>query len=1329
MLSRLLTLLFVIIPFLSRAEFDQTKILDGEATGMIHAIKYHEGQIWVGSEGGLFRITGNDIHHIPSSSIFNFDRIVQIEVDNKEQLWITTYNNGVYVFSDTGVIKHIDSQNGLPSNSTWALSLLGNSKMVVSLPDSLAVVDIESFNIDHIIDSDSFSDLEFNIIQSITTSSSDTLWVADNSNRILRIKFRDQIELTELPLNTTAPATSIYRKQNGDLLAGTMDGLFVKDKADDAFVMSYPFADNASTNEIFDISVNSSGTTLIAASQLYYIDNLTGNIEAVEKSIQRYSAHTAAYVSQVESLENGDFLVGHSVLGLMSFTKELTAIDIAHTGNEKITGLVSLNEKNDEAIILTSKGITKNNLTGSINPLLIADNARVIDADENDSRIFFTSGIDLIEYSESSMELSSTSLNLLNSTIKIESVTGASILEDGQYLISANGLNDYGIFIGSEELGYKKVLENTYTTKLYKSRTHGFLLATAYNGLLESGDGYEWHPVKSASHLSDKNISGIFEDRLGRVWYFADGDGLSFLDENLQADNTVPLELIGNSRHVRSVSEDSESNIWFTTTNGLFRLDKSLEYSISIGTESGIFEQDFEYNGIYKYGEDSLIVVGDKYSYLINTRLLNTFLNQRQSSATSVRITDVNSYDHSVKTLVKNERQLGKIDKRGISFPYSDFLISLTFAATNYAERKNLDFEYRLLGLNDAWMRSNALDGTATYSTLPPGDYEFQVRVSDSRSYAEQPITSLNINVLPPWWRTWQAYFIYALCIALGIVGFYKSRLRHVKFENNELNLLVDARTKDVQASRDRIQRLLDQKKALFSNVSHEFRTPLTLIAGPAAQLLEDEHDDKKQSSLNTIVSNASRLTHLVDQLLELEAIDSTTDLPVANYLVNDTVAFVVSSLKPLADEKNQTINVEYSSQPQAALIEDSLEKIIANLLSNAIKYTPRNGRIDISVSELDDEINISIADTGDGIAESDLDRIFQRFTRLEQSMDKQGSGVGLAVVKELVEANKGTINVVSHLDEGTEFSIVLPLGYFSEASSAKSVMSQAYVDQVYDNTKETNEDFTQTTDTNEKQKTILLVEDNSGLLEHLVSGLEEDYHCIAASDGKRGFVKARDIIPDIIISDVMMPHMDGFQMVDYLKSEPLTNHIPVIFLTAKGDKQTRLQSIEYGIDDCISKPFSFCELRLRIEQLLDVRELLKKRYAADIKDVLTNEKSSERKIKFSNEREQMFFDKFTLTIEQNFAKEGFNRTAAAKMLAVSVRQLNRKLGAMIDHNFNDYLKKYRLTKARELLRAGAQITEVSYDVGFSTPSYFSNCFKNEYGISPKQYCEKYRTG
>ena len=557
-------------------------------------------------------------------------------------------------------------------------------------------------------------------------------------------------------------------------------------------------------------------------------------------------------------------------------------------------------------------------------------------------------------------------------------------------------------------------------------------------------------------------------------------------------------------------------------------------------------------------------------------------------------------------------------------------------------------------------------------------------------------------------------------------------RMRTAHLKTTVLEEKVRERTKELSDKQNTISHLLDKKNELFANVSHEFRTPLTLILGPLKNLLHSDLSRATKNTLTGINTNAKRLLKLVDQLLTLARIDAALAPDSQVLALSQSARRIAAYFEPLANEKNIDFQIDIEDKLYLQGNADAVEQIVSNLLSNAIKYTPNNETILFCLKEDGDNISLQVTNTGAVIPQEQHETIFERFSRLEQHRASkiQGTGIGLALVKEWVKTLGGNISLSSTAEEGTTFLVKLPRLENVPAQEElvesvaelewqdKELLLSTAADNKEEQTKPLADLFDSENDDQMNKPIALIAEDNIELRQFLSNELSQQFLCIEAVDGDEATKLAQKHLPDIIISDVMMPKKDGFELAAAIRNNELTSHIPLILLTAKSDADSRISGFKQGIDDYIAKPFDMEELLVRINNLLSVRKLLKRRYSLE-----SNQSQSVPSLAGKKENSELrFIDKLNSVLEQHYGNAQLDVEELANLVSVSRSQLYRKLRATIDLTPLDFLREYRLQRATELLVNEIQIGVVADRCGFKSAAYFSTCFSARFGVSPKQY-------
>ncbi|MFC3192872.1 response regulator [Marinicella sediminis] len=773
---------------------------------------------------------------------------------------------------------------------------------------------------------------------------------------------------------------------------------------------------------------------------------------------------------------------------------------------------------------------------------------------------------------------------------------------------------------------------------------------------------------------------------------------------------------------VFEIIQDDFGRFWMSSDNGLYQLDLE-DQRVHRYTESdGLQSNDFLLISSHK-GASGKLYFGGRHG-------LNAFNPEDISineTPPKVVLTEVSQLN---KTIGLGQQTMGgflleqpieQLDFLELS--HNDLDIGFEFAALDYAAPARNQFAYRLLGFNDDWQYVGADNRRANFTNLSPGNYTFEVKAANKDGVWNPEPRQLAITVYPaPWFSPW-AYAAYGLIILLSIWGFVHYKTIASRNRARELQTQVAERTQEVVRQKQMVESLLDHKNEVFANVTHEFKTPLSLIVGPLDQLADLPVLDQHQDKVSMIKRNAQRLLLMVGQILKLSEAEQDKEVIREVQAVQPVCLMLFESFTPLAREKGIDLRLNNEHDVNVYATSECLEMVIGNLLSNAIKYTPQGGRVLISTEINKGHVSISVSDTGPGVSDQDKGRIFNRFVRLDGHQGVQGTGIGLAVVKEVTVANKGHAQVLDPVDGGAEFVVTFPV----TDQQVDGGLTEAMTEQLVRNTgTEINQHVVveqPDAQDDEQRPTVLIIEDNPDMQQHTLQVLQGGYQCLLASRGDEGIGLALKEIPDIIICDVMMPGMDGYQVTRVLRNDSKTSHIPIILLTALNTRESRIKGWRANIDRYVTKPFDAHELHAQLQNILSVRQLLQNQTAQII------ENKGDLEHLDLTKQDIRFLDQLKAVIVEVFGNEYIQKADLASRMAISERQLQRKVKALIGVGPLDLLRDHRLEHGREKLREGLQVSQVSDLCGFSSVSYFGTCFKKKFGMTPKQYQQLGRSG
>jgi len=756
---------------------------------------------------------------------------------------------------------------------------------------------------------------------------------------------------------------------------------------------------------------------------------------------------------------------------------------------------------------------------------------------------------------------------------------------------------------------------------------------------------------------------------------------------------------LNNSIPAHALYEVGKGHYWIVSKEGLIRYEavsgKFTPFSLPMVHEVIV-------TSAYNKDTDLIYLGCTDGVYYFNPKTIKS-----NTAIPPVKITDFRLFNQSVPIRGSFGDTMSWESPLEQSITYTDAIVlkhwqndfSFEFAALNYTLSEKNNYQYRLVNYDEGWINTTADRAYATYTNIPPGEYTFKVIGSNNDDIWNEEGTSITLTILPPWYWAWWSKTLYILLLAGILYALYR-------FQLNRQLATAEAR---------RLKELDSFKTKLYTNITHEFRTPLTVISGMADQVLDNP---KKwfQEGLTMIKRNSQQLLSLVNQMLDLSKLEAG-NLPV-NLIQEDLVVYLnylTESFHSYAETKD--IRLHFLSEMDELMMDYDPEKvqtIFTNLVGNAIKFTPAGGDVYIKLRETKDNYcQIEIKDTGIGISEEQLPHIFDRFYQADDSVTRQaeGTGIGLALTKELVKLLDGTIEVQSQTGEGTTFTVRLPI--HREAAIGKtSAPTSSLVSAI--GTSAAMPSLAMSSEASELP-VALLIEDNQDVLHYLAACLEGQYQLEMAANGQEGIEKALEAVPDIIISDVMMPKKDGFEVVQTLKNDERTSHIPIILLTAKADAASRIEGLERGADAYLAKPFEQKELEVRLRKLIELRQQLQTRYGA------LSPLSPTDNIAFA--KEDKFLLKVRQLVEENIEDENYGIEELCQELRISRVQLHRKLKALTDKSTSHVIRSIRLQKAYPLLlESDLNITEIAYRVGFSSSKYFSQVFKEEFGQTPSDF-------
>lgn len=783
---------------------------------------------------------------------------------------------------------------------------------------------------------------------------------------------------------------------------------------------------------------------------------------------------------------------------------------------------------------------------------------------------------------------------------------------------------------------------------------------------------------KTPKALLERNPNEILINTRGAVFFMNQSGEII---ERIKDDKGVPLE------NAFGAVKDNKEGIWILNTLGLHHLD-TLGRVSSYGEKEGINELE-GWNTKIKRLRNGEIFIGKKNNTF---HLFHPDSLPYNNTPPEVVFDEIRVNRKPLK-LSKNINYLNEI-----TLDFEQNFFSISFAALNFTRPDKNQYAYKMEGLHDSWIM-NGNENKAAFTNLREGNYTFRVKATNNDGVWNNEGISIKIKILPPWHRSTLACLIYLGLIGGGLFLFWNYQNRRRKLQR-QLQL--------EQAEAIRLKELDETKNRLYTNITHEFRTPLTVISGLADGL--DGNNIKKKK----ILENSKSLLHLVNQMLDLSKLESgQLKYEPILFEVISFLNYLTDSFSSLSNEKRISLNFHSDLERLEMDVDvEKLKLIIGNLISNAIKFTPEFGRVLVTAQQEKKELVIRIKDNGIGIPSNEISKIFDRFYQVNDKATREGegTGIGLAIVKEISRLMKGTINVKSEVNKGSEFMLTLPItknASVAESEVYKKQGSEETINSV-DDASDISTEFTKSDETITKQNNVLIIEDNSDVAFYIQSILNHDYNTAHMRNGRLGIDQAIESIPDLILCDVMMPEVDGFEVCSILKKDERTSHIPIIMLTAKATQKDKLEGLKHGADAYLIKPFDKQELLVRVKQLMKRQTQLQKYYSKN--DALPTEQQVE------NE----FLKKVISVIEENYSDEDFDLTRLCRAVHLERTQLYRKVKALTDISPSGFIRKIRIEKAHEFLKSSnAPIAEIAFKCGFKNTSHFSKIYKDHFGTSP----------
>lgn len=1242
------------------------------------------GFMWFATQDGLNKYTGNEFIHydiqFEDVTRSTFSKLGKIYVDKLGALWIV---------SNSGQLEYYQKE-------TDSFQVVTNMKNVSTLIQDaaqnyyLGTYQNGIYKIHHQT-KDTLQILKpkdtYRTVYDFFETQNNTILATTNGG-IIEIKDEDY-QFIEISSNINFSA--LAKSKNNTLFLGSYGkGLFIKQQNDQNFKPFTGFASHHLPENLIiqDVLVDKRNRLWIATygKGVFLVDF---NLETIQNFTENKNDPYALHYNDVLALyedNTGTIWFGTDGTGLSYYDRYLVKFNVLTNDqiplnvNVDVIRAITIDKNNTIWLGTSGKGLTRINVNNNefftytaANSGLLGDRIMSLLYDDNNLWIGHQRhGLQMMDIEGNIKTFKDT-----------EKFTIWKIFKD----ISGNiwlCTRDHGLLLFDEDLGIIKqfnsensnLITNNIRT-IEQGEANTLWVGTESDGL------FRFH-IKEERFIKITNVANkikslFFDNDI--LWVGTNGEGLqsySVNDKSVLAytkKNGLPNDV------VYGVLSDENKNLWLSTNKGITKL------KIENNTISEI-ENYSNYDGLQAYEFNTGAYYKDKNGTLYFGGLegLNWFNPKQIEINPSKPKTIISGFEVFNKERKITENQI---------LNYNENTVTFSFASLHFSQPERNHYKYRLIN-NDANWISSGNTNVAHYTNLPPNEYEFQVISSNYDGVWNTNPTKYSFTILEPWYFNNFAKIVYLL-IGMALAFLLYRYLKWRWYVKNQLRLEHE--------ETERLKKLDEFKTKLYTNISHEFRTPLTLISGPIDnQLAKPELSKNDKKELSLVKQNADRLLKLVDQMLDLSLIDSgqrQLAIKKGNLLV--VLKQLVSAFQYKANQKQIVIKSSIQDLKSVWFDEDIIEKIVSNLLSNAIKYAPKNSEIVFEANKQEDVFILSIINSSNRVEKEDLSKLFQRF--YQDNKLSEGVGVGLALVRELVVLSKGTI-IANNIDtDKIQFTVSLPI-------TKMAFNSADIIEEDYD-THDVEEELS-IVKTETDKSTLLIVEDETDIRSFITSIFADTYQIIEAKNGKIGIEKAQKHLPDLIISDIMMPVQDGIELCHSIKTSELTSHIPVILLTAKVGEKNEIEGIKIGADAYVTKPFSSEKLKVQVEKLIESRLRLQKHFS--------NTLSINPKLAITS-TESDFLKRLKTVLDAHITNPEFNSESFGKHLHISRTQLHRKLKAITGMTTSEFIRSQRLKLAKDLLKkSDATVSEIAYQVGFNTPSYFIKCFKETYGSTPNDY-------
>ncbi len=1303
-------------------------LLNGRVTSIVSD---PHGFVWIGTQNGLNRYDGfsSKVYNRRNSNISSND-ISDIIFDSKNRLWVATLGGGLNLYNqdldDFESFKSSDSANSIISNQINVIFEDNEDQIWLGTENGLSLYDEQADNFINFQDIDTINGLNLNGVTSIAQLNKKYLYIGTFGGGLMKFNLETQ-KFDKIKSETSSFIYTIYPDHNNHLLLGTSEGLSYYD-VDKNKISNY-FEDirlNEEISIVRAIKRDTKGTLWLGTdgNGLYKVNESNKSSNKIQNYLsnsQLRSSLSGNAIYDIMEDKNSNLWIGTAWNGINILENdknyELLYSDIKGSNPLPVLAIYATNNR-------IFMGLDGNGLTSYSTP-----NNKIQYYNKEENYIganyiqYMTRGID-----SSKLWIGTFSNGLIEFDIKDEDfkkytydpkIKTSLSYNDVRYIIPelngdlwiatwGGGLNYFDsknnlfqkVTAGKSLLSNNLVALQKDDQKLWIATFGGGL--GLYNIEKETFKNFKFEENNSNTPSSNKLFS-ILLDSSGRLWIGTSGAGI-----NSYSPNDGIFERFSNEERLKyatitAILEDNKGDIWFSTKQGIWQYRKKEKKFRRFPD----LENEFHINSAFK-DENGLLYFGG----IKGVARFDPSTISYNSETPKVILTSFKLFNEEVS--IKENKNLSKAISRTekLVLEHDADVITFEFAALKFPFSENCEYAIKLENFDENW-RNIGKDRTATFTNLAPGEYTLKIKSKEVWGNWGNDYTSIELEILKPFWMQWWALCIYTILI---LILFYLFRKYIIAWEQMKANLRLE------KFSHEKDKEIYTLKQQFFTNISHEIRTPVTLILGGITSLIEKGQfiDKKPYNAIKIIQKHSNHLLRLVDELLDSRNLElNSVKLKVTKEDWIDFCEEIFISFTENATQKK--INFQWYTDQKNALIWfdlNQMEKVLYNLFSNALKFTPLGGNINISNKICENFVQLKITDSGIGISKKQQSKIFNRFyqTNSSKQLQDSGFGLGLSISKEIVELHGGKLWVESEKGKGSTFILELKKG--KEHFSEDLILINGINKKEYSLSSKKIETFTNSHHLDLeilKNESILIVEDNPEVSEYIKSILENYCTIILASHGQEAIEKTEAHQIDLIISDIMMPIMDGVQLTKLLKSSSQTSHIPIILLTARATVVQQMEGYETGADIYITKPFTEKILKLRIINLMKRRNLLREKFRSEIPIHLPD--------LAINSLDEEFLTKLHSILNKNIGKGNLHAEIISKEIGMSHSVMYKKIKSITGMTFIEFIQDFKLKTAKDLIsKKGFSVSEACYHVGYSDRKYFSKLFKKKFGSTPSSY-------